>query len=79
MRPGLWRPCARRRHKIRFRTFPGRNHTDPPIEHGIYEWAGEMLRICTTGFRNPWPDGFETKAGDNRRVLLLKRLPAPTK
>ena len=42
---------------------------------GVYEWKGNELKLClnfASGIANR-PLGFETKAGSNRVLLVLKR------
>jgi len=45
---------------------------------GIYEVAGDTLRICTGGLNNPRPTAFEPGEGMLADVLTFRRSPAAT-
>jgi hypothetical protein len=44
------------------------------ITHGVYKLEGDTLQLCETYFSNPQPADFKTTKGDERTVLVLKRV-----
>ena len=43
------------------------------VFEGIYEWKGDELRLCFHLSSGNRPVEFETKAGSNRVLFVLKR------
>ncbi|MBA4064460.1 MAG: hypothetical protein C0501_12250 [Isosphaera sp.] len=49
------------------------------VARGIYELAGDELKVCWSRNGKARPDGFATRPGDDRMFLTLKRVGAPDK